>query len=232
MRAKLAESPHILVIDDDRRICDLVCRYLKDHGFVTLAAGDSREAQEILERFSFDALVVDVMMPGESGLDFIRALRRRAETPVLFLTALDALEDRLSGFEAGGDDYLSKPFEPQELVMRLKAILRRSQKPPVSERGFKIGEWVFDPALCSLSSDGKTQNLTTVETNLLNALAQRPGAVMSRDELAELCGLEAGERTIDVQVTRLRRKIEIDTKNPHYLQTVRGKGYRLRLEEL
>ncbi len=220
-------KPHILVVDDDERIRDLVSRYLWDHDFVVMEAEGAGQAREMLERFEFDALVVDVMMPEETGLEFTSSLRGVHEVPVLLLTALGEAEDRISGLEAGADDYLAKPFEPRELVLRLNAILRRTAKPQETLRPFKIGRWRFDPALQELRDGDEVLSLTTVEQNLIRALAGRPGDAISRDELAEICGVDAGERTIDVQVTRLRRKIEVDTKNPRYLQTVRGAGYML-----
>lgn len=229
----LAPKPHILVIDDDKRIRELVSRYLKENGFVVVTAQDAADARAVMKGFEFDALVVDVMMPGETGLEFTRALRKEEgeSIPVLLLTALGEIDDRVTGFEAGADDYLPKPFEPRELVARLNAILKRTAKKQ-EDRPFKIGNWHFDPAHDELSDGENRLRLTTVEANLLRALASRPGEVMSREKLAGICGVDAGERTIDVQVTRLRRKIEADTKAPRYLQTVRGKGYLLRSEEL
>ena len=225
-------KPHVLVVDDDERIRDLVSRYLWDHDFVVMEADGAAQARKMLEKFEFDALVVDVMMPGETGLELTKSLQGVHDVPVLLLTALGEAEDRISGLEAGADDYLAKPFEPRELVLRLNAILRRTAKAQETLRPFKIGRWRFDPELGKLSDAGEVLSLTTVEQNLIRALAGRPAEPISRDELAEICGVDAGERTIDVQVTRLRRKIEEDTKNPRYLQTVRGKGYLLRIEDL
>lgn len=229
-----ADRPHVLVVDDDTRICELVSRYLGEQGFVVLSAAGADEARKLLARFEFDALVVDVMMPGETGLEFTKNLREDGEfanLPVLLLTALGEVDDRITGLEAGADDYLVKPFEPRELVLRLNAILRRTVKPKdVGEQAYQIGDWRFDPARDVLEDGDEVVKLTTMEANLIKALGARSGEVLSRDELAELCGAEAGERTIDVQVTRLRRKIEADTKAPRYLQTVRGKGYLLRAE--
>ncbi len=230
---KLNDLPHVLIVDDDDRIRQLVTRYLQDNGFVVSAATDAFHAREVLQRLSFDALVVDIMMPGDSGLDFTKDLRKTSDIPVLLLTALGETEDRITGLECGADDYLPKPFEPRELVLRLQAILRR--RPDTMQdvvESFRVGRWIYDPDLNLLRNDQETQNLTTVEANLLRALARHAGEAVSREELAELCGMEAGERTIDVQVTRLRRKLEEDTKAPRYLQTVRGKGYLLRIEEL
>ncbi len=224
--------PHILVVDDDIRICKLLSQYLRDHGFVTMAAHDAAQAREMLEQFIFDALVVDVMMPGETGLEFTRSLNMQPRVPVILLTALGEVKDRLKGFESGADDYLVKPFEPQELVLRLQAILRRTFTHKAVLRPVRIGRWQFDPSDGHLSDGQEIQKLTTAEINLLRALVSRSGEVISREELAALCGVDSGERTIDVQVTRLRRKIEEDSKVPRYLQTVRGKGYLLKSEPL
>lgn len=230
-----AAARHVLVVDDDKRICELVARYLGENGFVVLCAHDTDEARALMDVFAFDALVVDVMMPGQTGVEFTRELRAHSDIPVLFLTALGQVEDRIDGFEAGGDDYLPKPFEPKELVFRLHAILRRV--PVVEEKGalYQIGRWQFDPdyeELRALNNGDDVVALTSVERNLLKALLQKPGEVMSRDELADALGVSSGERTIDVQVTRLRRKIEEDSKMPRCLQTVRGKGYLLRVQEV
>lgn len=232
---RYVDRPHVLVIDDDERIRSLVSRYLKEQGFVCLGARDTAHARELLAAFDFDVLVVDVMMPGQTGLEFTQELRaQHSALPVLLLTALGETEDRIDGLEAGADDYLPKPFEPRELVLRLNAILRRSggvKKSPM--RAFKIGDWAFDaPGQLLKSEDGQSQKLTAGEVSLIKALAAQPGEVLSREKLAKACGLSAAERTIDVQVTRLRRKIEEDTKHPRYLQTIRGKGYLLRVEEI
>ncbi len=227
-----ADLPHILVVDDDVRILELVSRYLSEHDFIAMTAGSAAQAREMLARFAFDALVVDVMMPGETGLEFTASLRAEQTTPVLLLTALGEADDRIAGLEAGADDYLAKPFEPRELLLRLQAILKRTKKTQETVRDFKIGSWVFDVDLNELRDGEEVLHLTDAEVNLIKALASKVGEVISRDELATLCGVDAGERTIDVQVTRLRRKIEADTKVPRYLQTVRGKGYLLRIEEL
>ena len=229
----MTDRPHVLVVDDDDRIRALVSRYLSEHEFVVATAHDAAEARGVMQRLAFDALVVDIMMPGQSGLDFVRDLRTRDDVPVLFLTALGEAHDRISGLETGADDYLAKPFEPRELVLRLHAILRRRPQARDELQPFRMGMRRYEPAHNELhEDDGTVTRLTTVEGNLLRALAQRAGEVVSREELAELCQMDAGERTIDVQVTRLRRKVEDDVKRPHYLQTVRGRGYLLRIEEL
>lgn len=223
------ELPHILVVDDDERIRNLLLRYLQENGFLVVTAASAAEADEILARFLFDALVVDIMMPGETGLSFTRRFKNVNETPVLLLTALGETDDKIAGFESGADDYLSKPFEPRELVLRLQAILRRRPKPG-SLKSFRVGRWLYDESVSELQDGQEVIRLTTVEANLLRALASRAGEVISREDLAALCDLDAGERTIDVQVTRLRRKLEDDVKRPRCLQTVRGRGYMLRIE--
>jgi two-component system phosphate regulon response regulator OmpR len=228
-----ALAPHVLVVDDDRRIRDLLSRYLGARGFVVLSADSAAEAEGLLERFEVDVMVLDVMMPGETGVEFVARYRANGQdVPVLLLTALGEAGDRISGLEAGADDYLTKPFEPRELVLRLNAILKRTVKVKGSVVCVRFGPWVFDPDHEELRGADEVVRLTSAEASLMRALAAKHGDVLSRDELAQACGLDAGERTIDVQVTRLRRKIEEDTKNPRYLQTLRGKGYRLRAEVL
>lgn len=230
---KLAERPHVLVVDDDQRIRDLVARYLTEHGFIAAAVADTAEARLALEAFSFDALIVDVMMPGETGIEFTRDMRRTSDIPVLLLTALGEVDDRISGFDSGADDYLPKPFEPRELVARLQAILRRRPQVKATLTPVRIGPWVYHPDENTLTQGDETQTLTTAEATLLRVLASHAGQAISREDLARLCDMDdIGERTIDVQVTRLRRKIEADTRAPRYLQTVRGKGYLLRVEAL
>lgn len=224
--------PHILVVDDDDRIRDLLARYLTDHGFFVSTAADAKEAKSILEIAAYDALVVDVMMPGQSGMEFTQALRQHDDVPVLLLTAMGETDDKISGLSAGADDYLTKPFDPRELVLRLQAILRRRPKQQAASGDLCIGPWTYVADHNELV-DGKTiVKLTDGEANLLNALAKKSGEVMSRDELSAACGLDAEKRTVDVQVTRLRRKLEQDSNNPRFLQTVRGKGYILRAEKI
>ncbi len=223
------ELPHVLVVDDDERIRSLVSRFLQENGFLPVTAKDAAEAREILKRFEFDVMVVDIMMPGESGLELTKYVRQAEHIPVLLLTALGETQDRITGLESGADDYLTKPFEPRELVLRLQTMLRRRPPKTSGDKTFTIGRWTYNPELNALQDGEDIQRLTTVEGNLLRALAGRPGIIVGREELARLCDLDdAGERTIDVQVTRLRRKLEEDSKLPRLLQTVRGKGYVLR----
>ena len=227
-------AAHILVVDDDARLRALLSRYLGEHGFRVTTAASAAEARATLRSVSPDLLVLDVMMPGETGLDLTAALRREQgdEVPVLLLTARGAPEDRIAGFEAGADDYLGKPFEPLELVLRIKALLRRTiaaAPPGVAAAMVPLGAVMFDPTRAELRSPGGPVRLTGGEAALLAALARQPNEVLSREALAAALGMdEAGERAIDVQVTRLRRKIEIDPHEPRFLHTVRGRGYVLK----
>lgn len=223
------EQPHVLVVDDDRRLRDLLRRFLADNGFRVTVAGDAREARATVGSFAFDAIVLDVMMPGESGLHLAGDLRKRIETPILMLTAMGESEDRIAGFEHGADDYLVKPFEPRELVLRLRALLRRAARPVPANGGdeLKLGAFRFRLDRLELFRGEERVKLTETEARLLGALARKAGAPMSREELAAETGAEGGERAIDVQVTRLRRKLEDDPRGPRYLQTARGKGYLL-----
>jgi len=224
-----AEAAHILVVDDDARLRELLQEYLSRAGFRVTTAPSAADARTKMETLTFDLVVLDLMMPGETGLEFAAALRRRGPIPILMLTAMGEAEHRINGLEAGADDYLAKPFEPRELVLRIGSILRRvpssEETVPTSAR---LGDIVFDLDREELSRSGQLIPLTSVERRLLRTLAERPGAVLSREELTRILASGGGERTVDVQVTRLRRKIEPDPKIPRYLQTVRGQGYILR----
>jgi len=222
------EVPHILVIDDDARLRELLAQFLSENGFRVSAAADAADARGRMAGLVFDLLVLDLMMPGESGLEFAADLRRSDNVPILMLTAMGEAEDRINGLERGADDYLTKPFEPRELLLRINNILKRVPGPDEIPDEISLGSALYNIARCELSRDGEPIRLTDVEAALLGALAGRSGAVLSRDELTELTGAGGGERTIDVQVTRLRRKIEPNPKLPVYLLTVRGKGYVLR----
>lgn len=223
-------KPHILVIDDDTRIRDLLFRYLSDHEMVVSTAKDTAEADQILKVALYDLLIVDVMMPNETGFEFTKRFRVTYDTPVLLLTALGDTHDKITGLETGADDYLSKPFDPKELLLRIKAILRRRPEAQSLKTEQRIGRWVYDPDLKELADDDEKVRLTAVEASLLENLLRYDGKVFSRDELARLAGLEGNDRTIDVQVTRLRRKLGDDSKTPTILQTIRGQGYRLRIK--
>jgi len=233
----MADDVHILVVEDDARLRERLARYLAQEGFRVTAAGDAEEARARLGIVSPDLMVLDVMMPGESGLELTAWLRAThgLDLPVLLLTARGAPEDRIAGFEAGADDYLGKPFEPRELVLRIRALLRRAPPPPVATTSaaaagpVQLGAAAFDVARGELWSGGAQVRLTGGEAALLLALAQKPNEVLSREDIAAALSMDdAGERTIDVQVTRLRRKIEADPREPRFLHTVRGRGYILK----
>jgi two-component system phosphate regulon response regulator OmpR len=227
----VTEEAHVLVVDDDVRLRALLSRYLAEQGFRVTAAGHAAEARDKLRVVQPDLLVLDVMMPGETGLSLTDALRaERTDVPILLLTARGAPEDRIAGFEAGADDYLAKPFEPYELVLRLRAMLRRRLPPPVeTQASIRLGPLEFDVARAELTGPDGIVHLTGGEAALLQVLARSPGEVLSRDEIVDTLHMdEAGERAIDVQVTRLRRKIEADPREPRFLHTVRGRGYVLK----
>ena len=223
----MEDLPHILVVDDDRRLRDLLQRYLFENGFRVTTAGDANDARQKMEGFAFDLLVVDVMMPGETGLQLTESLRTRTSVPIMMLTALGESEDRIAGLEHGADDYLVKPFEPRELLLRIQTILRRTPATAEPAGEITFGPCRFDPATNDLYRDGDRVRLTESEARLLSVLSGQPGATIPRDTLAQELGLDAAGRAVDVQMTRLRRKIELDPRNPRHLQTVRGVGYML-----
>jgi len=229
----MADDAHILVVDDDARLRGLLSRFLAERGFRVTTAENAVDARTKLRFMQPDMLVLDVMMPGESGPQLTESLRRdRSDLPVLLLTARGAPTDTIAGFEAGADDYLHKPFEPDVLVMRIRAILRRAgaaAAPPSPAGPVQLGALTFDPDRGELRAPSGPIRLTGGEAALLSALARRPNEVFSREDLVEALGMdEAAERAIDVQVTRLRRKIETDTRDPRFLHTVRGRGYILK----
>lgn len=229
----MADDAHILVVDDDARLRGLLSRYLAGEGFRVTAAENAADARAKLRSINPDLLVLDVMMPGESGLQLTESLRRESghDLPVLLLTARGAPEDRIAGFEAGADDYLGKPFEPRELVLRIRAMLRRATPPPAETPTgpVQLGVLSFDPDRGELRDAAGLIRLTGGEAALLTALARKPNEVLTREDIAAALEMdEAGERAIDVQVTRLRRKIETDPREPRFLHTVRGRGYVLK----
>ncbi|MCE2483390.1 MAG: response regulator [Alphaproteobacteria bacterium] len=216
-------TPHILVVDDDTRLRDLLRKYLRDNGFRVTTAATADEAYRKLGGLEFDLLVVDVMMPGQNGLDFTAKLRRESAVPILLLTAMGEPESRIEGFERGADDYLAKPFEPRELVLRIEAILRRVGASRTPDE-ISLGRATFDLARGVLVEGDRPLYLTSSEAQLLRIFAASPGVTLSRAELSRRIG-SASERSVDVQVTRLRRRIEPDPKTPRYLHTVWGEGY-------
>lgn len=218
-------APHILVVDDDRKLRNLLGKFLSESGYRVSSAADAAEARAKIGVLDFDIMVVDVMMPGESGLSLVKTLRETSDVPVLMLTAMGEASDRIAGLESGADDYLAKPFEPRELLLRIAAVLRRAPKAaPAAPAIFRLGPYAFDAARGELVRDGASIKLTTGETQLLKTMAAKPGATFTRVALGEVLGI-ASDRAIDVQVTRLRRKIEADPRNPRILCTVWGEGY-------
>jgi two-component system phosphate regulon response regulator OmpR len=225
------ESAHILLVDDDARLRALLSRFLTENGFRVTMAQTAAQARDQLRFMDFDLMVLDVMMPGETGLSLTGDLRgERAPTlPILLLTARGAPEDIVAGFEAGADDYLGKPFDPRVLLARIRAMLRRAQPAPVQAGPLQLGTAIFDAARAELVGPTSRVRLSGAELSLLSALAARPHEILSREALAAALGLDdVNERAIDVQVTRLRRKIEEDPREPRFLHTVRGKGYVLK----
>lgn len=217
---------HLLVVDDDNRIRTLLKEYLTRAGFRVTGAADADAARRLLETLDFDLLVFDVMMPGEDGFSLTRWVRERADTPVLILTARGLADDRIEGLSIGADDYLQKPFDPQELLLRIEAILRRTGSKPKPSGRLSLGRCAFDPERGELFRDEQPVRLTEAEAQLMRRLANSAHAAVDRLDLARDTA-DATGRAVDVQVTRLRRKIEDDPKAPRYLQTVRGVGYML-----
>ena len=224
------DAAHLLLVDDDRRIRELLSRILQKNGYRVTLARDAAEARTHLRSFAFDLLVLDVMMPGETGLDFAADVRRTSEVPILMLTALTEADDRVRGLEVGADDYLAKPYEPRELLLRIASILRRAApRPPKADGTVRFGPFSFQTERGELKQGDESIRLSDREREMLQVLAAAGGATVSREDLAEGGGA-GNERTVDVQVNRLRRKIEQDLANPAFLQTVRGLGYRLLLD--
>ena len=230
----MKDGPHILVVDDDREIRDLLARFLRKHGFRVETASDGKEMFKALAVGRFDLAVLDLMLPGEDGLSLCRRVRSGSDLPIVMLTAIGEDTDRIVGLEMGADDYLAKPFNPRELLARIRAVLRRApemrQQPEADRsRTFEFQGWVLDAGRRSLHApDGVLVDLTAGEFDLLLALVEHPGRVLNRDQLLDLTrGREAGpfDRSVDVQVSRLRRKIEEDPKQPALIKTVRGGGY-------
>lgn len=225
------DAPHLLVVDDDTRIRTLLNRFLRENGFRVTIAGNAAEARRKLAGLDFDLLVLDVMMPGEDGVSLTRSLREEKAVPILMLTALSETDNRVDGLEAGADDYLPKPFDPRELVLRVNNILRRggpSNTQPKLEQ-IVFGPYTFNIPRRELKRSGEILKLTDREREIMVLFAERAGETIPRHELVG-GDAEVGERTIDVQINRLRRKIEQDPSNPIWLQTVRGIGYRLSVE--
>ena len=222
------DASHVLVVDDDQRIRDLLVNYLQGNGFRVSAAADVASARAAMRGLTFDVLILDVMLPDASGLDLARELRRESKVPILMLTALDDKESRVAGFEAGIDDYIPKPFEPRELLLRINNILRRYDPKEGSREEVRMGDAIFNIGRGELKRGDMAVKLTERERDLLRQFAVRPGVAIPRHELVGNTAegdATASERAVDVQINRLRRKIEPDPANPVYLQTSRGRGY-------
>jgi two-component system phosphate regulon response regulator OmpR len=227
-------AQHILVVDDDRRLRELLARFLTQHGYRVTTAASAAEAQAMSESLVFDALVLDVMMPGENGFDYAKRVRAGSQVPILMLTAQADPSDRVTGLEIGADDYLAKPFETRELILRLSNILKRAApsqpaEAPSAAEAIRFGPFHYRFDRGELRRDDEVIRITDREREILNILGQSPGGNVAREDLAG--GSGANERTVDVQINRLRRKIELDPANPVYLQTVRGIGYRLLVDQ-
>ncbi|MEM6310968.1 MAG: response regulator [Pseudomonadota bacterium] len=226
-------DPHLLIVDDDERIRHLLQKFLMRNGFLVTAARDAAHARRILDGLDFDMIICDVMMPGEDGVSLTAALRETKETPILLLTAKGETEDRIKGLEAGADDYLAKPFEPKELLLRINAILRRVPEPEpeiIKPKVLLLGGIRYDVERGEMWQDEDLVRLTATESQLMRIFTNQLGEALSRTQLVEELGRDRGqaqERAVDVQITRLRRKIEENPKQPRYLQTVRGAGYML-----
>jgi two-component system phosphate regulon response regulator OmpR len=228
-KALADDAPHVLVVDDDRRLRELLARFLGDHGYRISVARDTTDARAALSVMQFDGVILDVMMPGENGFDFARSLRTTSDVPILMLTARSETDDRVRGLEIGVDDYLSKPFEPRELLLRLNNIRRRTTQAATTVdtvEQVSFGPFVYHIGRGELRSDGEPVKISERERDILTLLATRPGQTVPREDFAAHEDI-SNERTVDVQINRLRRKIEADPANPTHLQTVRGVGYRL-----
>ena len=224
---------HLLLVDDDKRILSLLSTYLSKNNFLVSSARNSIEARSLLNYFEFDLLIIDIMMPGENGLNLLESIRKQTNVPAIFLSAKGESKDKISGLEIGADDYLSKPFEPKELLLRLERLLLRNNRKSSNEtdRYVEIGNKVFDLYRMELSYENRIVKLTNLEISLLKFLVLNPEKTISRAMVLKDLNLnqedkDINQRNVDVQITRLRKKIEQDPKNPRHLKTVRGRGYR------
>ena len=214
---------HILVVDDDNRIRELVKEYLEENNFFVTTAKDVIDAKKKLQIIKFDILVLDIMMPGESGLDLTKYVKKQNPTPIILLTAKGESQNRIEGLELGADDYLGKPFEPKELLLRIKNILNKTKKPTLSEE-IHIGDALINFKKSNIKIKNQMKKINPQEKKILEKMLSQPGKIFSRDDIGKIINISK-ERTIDVMITRLRQKVESDPKNPKYLQTIRGSGY-------
>jgi len=219
---------HILVVDDDDRIRDLIKQYLEENNFLVTSAKDALDAKKKLEILKFDILVLDIMMPGESGLSLTKEIKQKNSTPIILLTAKGETQDRIKGLELGADDYLGKPFEAKELLLRIKNILHKVQK-PILPHEIYIGSTMINLKKLEIKINNKVKKINPQEKKVLEKMLESPGKIFSRNDIGKIINI-LKERTIDVMITRLRQKIESNPKNPKYLQTIRGAGYVLWIE--
>ena len=219
---------HILVVDDDNRIRELVKEYLEENNFIITTAKDSNDAKKKLEIIKFDIIILDIMMPGESGLSLTKELKKTNLTPIILLTAKGESQDRIEGLELGADDYLGKPFEPKELLLRIKNILNKTKKTGLPDE-ISLGKALINLKKMDIKINNEIIKINPQEKKILEKMLESPGQVFSRDDIGKIINISK-ERTIDVIITRLRQKIEISPKKPKYLQTVRGSGYVLWIE--
>ena len=224
----MSENSHILIVDDDNRIRELIKEYLEENNFIVSIANDAEEASEKIKLIDFEIIVLDIMMPGESGLALTKKLRKNISTPIILLTAKGEVDDRIIGLESGADDYLVKPFSPKELLLRINNILKKT-KEKILEEKITIGENLLNLKKMIIEKNGKTIKLNGTEKKLLEKMIFSKGKTFSREEIGKIINISK-ERSVDVMITRLRQKLEYDPKNPQYLQTVRGSGYVLWIE--
>lgn len=224
----MVKIPHILVVDDDDRIRNLLKEYLNDNNFMISTAQDANDAKIKLKHFKFDIIVLDVMMPGQDGYSLTKEIRSKNNQPIILLTAKGEVENRIKGLEYGADDYISKPFEPKELLLRIKNIISKNKEIDLNKK-HKIGNAEIDLNKMTITIKGDQKKINISEKNVLSKMLSSPGKTFSRLKIGEVSGI-LQERSIDVMITRLRQKIEVDPKNPKYLQTVRGYGYVLWIE--
>ena len=219
---------HILIVDDDNRIRDLLKEYLNENNYIVSTSENAENAKIKLEQFKFDLIVLDVMMPGQDGYDLTKEIKKNIEIPIILLTAKGEVENRIKGLELGADDYLGKPFEPKELLLRIKNIINKNNKIDLNTKHF-IGNAQIDLNKMNINLGEKIKKINTSEKKVLTEMLSNPGKTYSREEIGRISGISQ-ERSIDVMITRLRQKIEINPKNPKYLQTIRGSGYVLWIE--
>ena len=219
---------HILIVDDDNRIRDLLKEYLKENDYIVSTSEDAENAKKKIAQFKFDMIVLDVMMPGQNGYDLTKEIKKNLKVPIILLTAKGEVENRIKGLELGADDYISKPFEPKELLLRIKNIINKNKKISLNSKYF-VGKAQIDLNKMNINLEGKNRKINSSEKKVLIEMLSNPGKTFSREEIGKISTI-IQERSIDVMITRLRQKIETNPKNPKYLQTIRGSGYVLWIE--